>query len=326
MIDVFLSAVLTLVSIYLLAKGADYLVKGSVDTARMLRISPILVGLTIVAFGTGVPEFVLSVIATLQGRGDIAIGNIIGSNITNIGMIIGIAAIIQRLRVRSKTLMYEFPFLLVSTFIFLLLSHDFYIYGKNTTSLNYIDGIIMLVLFGLFLLYIYRSIKDDQKSVKTEFSKSLRHKNPVWKNIVLITGGSIALFIGGQLFIKYATEIAEVFTVSDAFIGLTIAAVGTSLPELFTTIIAARQKQADLAIGNIVGSNIFNVLFTIGVASIVSPINIKPPLIVIDGVVMLFFTLLFLLFATKDKIVMRGEGITLLLLYILYLVFVFWRM
>src|SRR3989344_3240854 len=122
MIDVVLSIVLTLVSIYLLAKGADYLVKGSVDTARMLRISPILVGLTIVAFGTGVPEFVLSVIAALQQRGDIAIGNIIGSNITNIGMIIGIAAIIQRLRVRSKTLMYEFPFLLVSTFIFLLLS------------------------------------------------------------------------------------------------------------------------------------------------------------------------------------------------------------
>lgn len=323
--DVLLSAVLTLVSIYLLVKGADYLVKGSVDTARMLRISPILVGLTIVAFGTGVPEFVLSLIAALQQRGDIAIGNIVGSNITNIGLIIGIAAMLQRLRVRSKTLMYEFPFLLVSTFIFLLLSQDFYIYGQNTTSLDAIDGIILLIIFCFFLIYIYRSIKEDQKTVKKEFSKTLQHKNPAWKNSLLIIGGCVALFVGGQLFIKYATEIAKVFTISDAFIGLTIAAVGTSLPELFTTIIAARQKQADLAIGNIVGSNIFNILFTVGFVSIISPITINPSLIVIDGVIMLFFTLLFLLFATKDKIIMRWEGMTLLLSFIIYLVFIIWR-
>ncbi len=326
MVDVLLASALILVSIYLLVKGADYLIKGSVDIARMLRISPILVGLTIVAFGTGVPEFVLSLIAGWQGHGDIAIGNIIGSNIINIGLIIGISALVQKLRVRSKTLIYEFPFLIVSTFFFLLLAHDFYIYGENATTLDYIDGTILLIIFGFFLFYIYRSIKENQKSVKKEFSQALQHKNPVWKNILLIMGGSVALFLGGELFVKYAVEIAKVFSLNDAFIGLTIAAIGTSLPELFTSVIAAKQKHPDLAIGNIVGSNIFNLLFTVGILSLSYPLSIKPSLIIVDGMVMLLFTMLFLVFATKDRVIQRWEGLTLMFCYLIYLVFLFWRM
>ncbi|MBS3169816.1 calcium/sodium antiporter [Candidatus Woesearchaeota archaeon] len=326
MIDVVLASILTIVSIYLLVKGADYLVRGAVDTARLLRVSPILVGLTIVAFGTGVPEFVVSIIAAIQQRGDIAIGNIIGSNITNIGLIIAAVAAIKKLRVRSKTLIYEFPFLLVSTFLFLLLAHDFYIYGENTTSFQYVDGIVLLVTFSFFLWYIYKSIKQEQKLVRKEFTEALQHKNPIWKNALLIIGGIIVLYLGGELFMKYATELAAIFSLSDSFIGLTIAAIGTSLPELFTSIIAIRQNHPDLAVGNIVGSNIFNILFTVGIISLIRPLVIKPSLIVVDGVVMLFFTLLFLVFSTRDKTIQRGEGLVLGLCYLLYLVYLFWRM
>lgn len=325
MVDVLLASALIIVSIYFLVKGADYLVKGSVDIARMLRVSPILVGLTIVAFGTGVPEFVLSIIAGWQKHSDMAIGNILGSNIANIGLILGISAVVQKLRIHSKTLVYEFPFLIISTFFFLLLAHDFYIYGENTTTLNFLDGTILLIIFGFFLFYIYRSIKEDQKSVKNEFSQALQHKNPVWKNIFLIIGGSAALFLGGGLFVKYAAEIAKAFNLSDAFIGLTLAAIGTSLPELFTSVVAAKQKHPDLAVGNIVGSNIFNLLFTVGIVSFIRPFSIEPSLIVIDGVVMLLFTILFLIFATKSKVIRKKEGIILLIAYFFYLLFLFWR-
>lgn len=326
MVDVILASILTLVSIYLLVKGADYLVKGAVDTARLLRVSPILVGLTIVAFGTGIPEFVVSIIAAIQQHGDIAIGNIIGSNITNIGLIIAVVAGIQKLRVRSKTLIYEFPFLLVSTVLFLLLAHDFYIYGKDTNSFQFVDGIVLLVTFGFFLIYIYKSMKQEQKLVQKEFAAALQHKNPVWKNVTLIIGGIIVLYLGGELFLKYATELATIFSLSDSFIGLTIAAIGTSLPELFTSIIAIRQKHPDLAVGNIVGSNIFNILFTVGVVSLIRPLAIKPSLIAVDGMIMLLFTLLFLVFSTRDKTIQRGEGVVLGSCYLLYLVYLFWRM
>ncbi|MBI4152022.1 calcium/sodium antiporter [Candidatus Woesearchaeota archaeon] len=326
MVDVIFVSVLVVVSIYLLVKGADYLIRGAVDIARILNISPLLIGLTIVAFGTGLPEFVLSLIALVQGHDNIALGNIIGSNITNIGLIIGISALVLPLKVRSKTLIYEFPFLLVSTFFFLLLAHDFYIYGQNVAALDRIDGVILLLIFGFFLFYIYRSIKEERRSVQKQFAEALQHKSPVWKDILLVGGGSIALFLGGNLFVRSATELAVNLGLSEAFIGLTIAAIGTSLPELFTSVVAAAQKHPDLAVGNIVGSNIFNILFTVGFISLLRPLSITPSLLVVDGVVMLAFTLLFLVFATNTRKIQRWKGAMLIVFYLLYLLFLFWRM
>lgn len=311
---------LIVVGIALLAKGADFLVNGSTDLARFFRVSPLLIGLTVVAFGTSLPEFFVSMTAVLKGVYDIAVGNIIGSNISNIGLIIGISALIYPLAVKAKTLSHEFPFLVVSSFLFVILANDRYLFRKETLSIGWFDGIIFIFAAGLFLYYIYSSAKE-QRSVMKEFAQEFKHKNPLWKNIVFIISGIIMLVAGGKLLVNSSTEIANYFGIGTRFVGLTIVAVGTSLPELFTCVVAALKKEADIALGNIVGSNIFNILFVFGATGIVKTITIGEKLLFIDSIIMIFFTLLFLLFATKSKKIKRYEGVILLMFYAGYIIF-----
>ena len=321
-----LTILLVVASIFVLIKSADYLVDGSSGVARLLHISPIMIGLTIVAFGTSLPELIVSLFSALGGNNDISLGTIVGSNIANITLGIGICAIVARLKIKSKTLIYELPFLLVSTFLLLILSNDRFIFNTERFLLGRIDGLIFLTLFGVFLYYIYKSMKQDQKSVKKQFKESLEDQNPTWKNVLLICGGIVGLFVGGKLFVNSASELAITAGLSEVFVGLTIAALGTSLPELITSIVAAFKGSGDMAIGNLVGSDIFNVLFALGITTTIKPISVNPAVLAIDGMVLLASVLFFLLFATSKRELSRWEGSAMVLMYLCYLSFLIWRL
>ncbi len=321
MIDIIFLACIFITSLVVLTKGADFLVDGSADFARFIKISPVIVGLTVVAFGTSMPEFVVSFISALAGNPDIAIGNVIGSNIANIGLIIGIAALIVPLTVHSRTLMYEFPIMLIASFLFIILANNMYIFGVQSAGMERFDGFVLIVLFVIFIAYIYNTFKKRNHASKKEFAKEYKHINTLWKNIGLMTAGIVMLAAGGRLFVYSASEIARMMGVTEAFIALTIVSIGTSLPELFTVVVAAIKKEADIAIGNVVGSNIFNVLFVLGFTSFFVTLEVNTVLLFFDGMIMLVFTLIFLLFATMDKRINRVEGGILLFLYIAYIAY-----
>lgn len=325
MLELLLIIVLILLSLLLLVKGADYLVNGAADTARWFKVRPMLVGLTIVAFGTSLPELMVSLFAAIAKSPDLSIGNIIGSNIFNIAFIIGISALIRKLTIKSKTLMYEFPFLIISAFILLLLSNDHFIFQRNSFTLGRIDGLVMLMVFSIFIYYIYLSAKQDRLHNGHKLFKRHQHKNPGWKNTFYIMGGLAALIIGGKLFTYSAQKLAAVAGLSAGFIGLTIAAIGTSLPELATSAVAAWKKEYDIAVGNIVGSNIFNILFILGVVTLFYPLNANPAMIAVDGVVMVLVSLAFLFFAARYKEISRSAGIALLIMYAIYFGWLVWR-
>ncbi len=325
--EIVLTVTLLLISLFVLLKGADYLVDGAVDIARWMRISPILVGMTVVAFGTSLPEFVVSFFSLMAGNADISLGNIIGSNIANLALIIGLASMWITMQVKSKTLMYELPFLVVSSFLLLILAVDHFIWGTDTFSIGRVDGLIFLTVFGFFIYYIFLSIRDGrQKAVSKEFRTTYRHIFPPWKDVLLVLGGILAVGVGGRFFTVYAKELSDLAGLSQAFIGLTIAAIGTSMPELVTSIVAAWKKKGDIAIGNIVGSNIFNVLFVVGLSSLFFPFKVNPSVLMVDAVVMIFITLLFLLFATNERKILRWEGAILLVSYMAYMGFLLWRL
>ena len=323
MSELILPILLVVAGLYALIKGADYLIQGAADLACWLKVSPMLVGLTVVAFGTSLPEFIVNIFSVLHGTDDLGIGTIVGSNIVNLALGVGVAAIIIPLAIKTKTLVYEFPFLFISNILLLLLANDFYGYQKSSFILDRLDGVILLVIFGFFMYYIFRSMKEDKQKLTVE---KQQNKNSIRKNVLLIVGGLVALVGGGEIFVRSATNIATLLKVSEAFIGLTVAAIGTSLPEIFTTIIAAIKKQSDLAIGNIMGSNIFNILFVLGFTSFISPINVSQSILAFDGMVLLGMVLMFLLFATSQKKITRWEGATIVAYYAVYFGFLMWRL
>ncbi|MFH1683163.1 MAG: calcium/sodium antiporter [Candidatus Woesearchaeota archaeon] len=325
-LDIIIPILIFLVSLYVLTKGADFLVNGATDLARYLKVSPIMIGLTLVSFGTSLPEFVVSFFAVLTGNVDISIGNIIGSNIANIGLVLGLSALIFPLAIKSESLMYEFPFMIVSTFLFMLLANNLYLFNGASYSIGRIDALIFLTVLLIFIVYVYKSIKDHRKAVLKEFKDEYKHINPLWKNTAYITAGISMLFIGGKVFVGAASDLARGFGISEAFIGVTIVAIGTSLPELFTSVVAAWKKETSIAIGNLVGSNIFNILFVLGIVGLVKPIVVNPGLLFFDGMIMVGITLLFLLFATMDMKVKRYEGAILMLCYLTYIGFLIWRL
>jgi len=315
MLELLWIILLIIISLALLVKGADYLVNGAADFASYLKVRPMLVGLTIVAFGTSLPELMISLFSGLSGSPDLSIGNIIGSNIFNIAAIVGISAVILSLSIKSRTLTYEFPFLIISTFLLLLLGNDLFIFQQTTFTLSRFDGILFLTVFSVFLYYIFWTAQQDRKNGHTLYKSS---QNSRWKNGVLIVGGLAAVVAGGRLFTYAAIKFAQQLGVSEVFIGLTLAAIGTSLPELATSAVAAWKKEGDIAVGNIVGSNIFNILFVLGVVSLIKPLAVNPAILAVDGMVMAAVSLLFLLFAARYKRITRGEGVVLLLAYLLY--------
>lgn len=309
--------VLLVAGFALLIKGGDWLVVGAAALARRLHVSDLVIGLTIVAFGTSAPELVVNVLASLKGSHDIAIGNIVGSNIANILLIIGCAAIICPIRATSDTVWKEIPFTLLAAFLLWLLPNDHLIDGGEN-QLSREDGLILLAFFGVFMYYIYHMVQS-QKELLPAAPKGAGIPSSLLKTIL----GLACLVIGGQLVIKGALIVAGQFGLSESYVGLTIVALGTSLPELATAGVAAYRRNTDIAIGNVVGSNIFNIFFVLGISSVIQPIPFNVSNNVDIGVVALATVLLFTFtfIGRPRQSVNRTQGVVLFVLYIVYLTF-----
>lgn len=294
--------------------GANWLVDGASALAKKYKVSDLVIGLTIVAFGTSAPELVVNSIASVKGYSDIVLGNIIGSNNFNLFFILGLSALILPIKVQSSTAWKEIPISLFISVLLLFLLNDFVFTG--TTYSSRIDGFIMLALFCLFLYYVFNQMKNDNQTVTAENQKSALK---IWGLIIVGLGG---LILGGQLVVVNSVEIANTLGVSEKIIGLTIVAAGTSLPELVTSIVAATKKNSDIAIGNVIGSNIFNILLIFSISSIIKPIEYNPKfnidlLILIGGTIFLFTSML----TGQKKRLDRWEAGILFAFYIVYTVY-----
>jgi cation:H+ antiporter len=291
--------------------GAHWLVGGASALAKKYKVSDLVIGLTIVAFGTSAPELVVNTIASAKGYSDIVLGNIVGSNNFNLFIILGLSGLIMPITVQSSTAWKEIPISLFVSVLLLFLLNDFVFTG--TTYLSRLDGLIMLILFCLFLYYVFNQIKNDYQTVTTENQKSALE---IWGLIVVGLGG---LIFGGQTVVVNSVEIAHAFGISEKIIGLTIVAAGTSLPELVTSIVAATKKNSDIAIGNVIGSNVFNILLILSISGMIRPIEYNPKfnldlLILIGGTVFLLASML----TGKSKKLDRWEAGVLFGFYIIY--------
>ena len=300
-----LNIILLVLGFVLLIKGADYFVDGASAMAARLKISPIIIGLTVVAMGTSAPEAAISVSSALAGSNAIAIGNVVGSNIANIFLILGITALISTLTVQKNTIRFEMPFMI---FITLLLCW----FGMQYGIISRFNAGVFIGLFILFLAYLFIISCGN-----TNTDTSIKQISTI-KIILFIIFGLIALIFGSKITVLSAINIAQYIGVSERVIGLTIVALGTSLPELVTSVIAARKGESDIAIGNIVGSNIFNILFVLGIAGLILPIPFNQAFL-FDGAFAILAAVLLLLLTFKSRKLGRISGIVFLLIYSVYL-------
>lgn len=292
----------------MLVKGADWFVDGSSGIADRMGVPQLVIGLTIVAMGTSAPEAAVSITAALKGSAEITIGNIVGSNILNILIILGITSVIVPVAVARSTVRIEIPWMLFITAVLLVT-------GCTGNQVTLMEGVILWVLFLLYLAYLFvMAMRDKQEVVKTEEDK------PFWKLLVLMVIGLVLVVWGSDVTVDAATAIAKAAGLSERFIGLTIVALGTSLPELFTSVSAAIKGKADIAIGNIVGSNIFNILFVVGTAALILPVEFAPSF-AIDTIVAIGAGVLLLACVFKKQLLVRSAGILMLVSYAGYFVY-----
>ena len=284
--------------------GAEGLIRGSSNLAIKIGITPLVVGLTVVAFGTSTPELVVSLKAALLGNSSISLGNVVGSNIANIALILGVAALIRPLDVHAKVIMREIPIMIGISILLLLLLID--------GELGFFDGLVFVIGLVVYLVVnVLIARKEKNPEIDSEFSEGLKSKLGVSVSIVLMIAGLGLLILGANLFVQSAVAIAKIFNVSDAIIGLTIVAIGTSLPELITSIVAAYKKEADIAIGNVVGSNIFNILGILGITALIIPIS-SVGISYVDLGVMLFTAIILFPLSRTGFSISRFEGALLL--------------
>lgn len=307
----YISIVLLIAGFLLLIVGANWLVTGATVLAKRFNVSDLVIGLTIVAFGTSAPELIVSVIASSDALPDIAFGNVIGSNIFNLFVILGITGLIAPLKVQSETVKMEIPISFLAALLLLFLSNNFF---NNTPAvLSRIDGIILLICFGCFLYYVFRMLPGSQS---VNVSKNAEINVKMYKIVLLLAAGLSSLVIGGNLMLQNAVEIAQTLGVSEKIIGLTIVAAGTSLPELATSVVAAIRKNNDIAVGNIIGSNIFNILMILGLSAVVRPLPFDNNFNM-DILLLLVGTVLLLLamFTGKKRSLDRWEALLFLGIY-----------
>lgn len=291
--------------------GAEWLVRGSIAISNKLGVSQLVIGLTVVAFGTSTPELAVSISSAMQGLSDVALGNVVGSNIVNMGAILGISAIVSPIIVSKSAIRKEVPIMIGVSFLLLAIILD----GK----IDLVDGILLVVGIIVFVWYSYKSSKKDTDIEEIPVSQILQ-KNVFSKSIVFMIAGLLLLTGGSFLTVDNAVIIGTSFGVSELFMGLTVVAIGTSLPELITSVVAARKGHADLSIGNIVGSNIFNILAILGISSLISGIAVSEQ-ILIDVGIMLAFSLVLIPIMRSGFVISRKEGIMLVAGYIAYVVF-----
>ncbi|MGM8211204.1 calcium/sodium antiporter [Virgibacillus sp. W0430] len=307
----------------LLIKGADFFVDGSSNIARLLRVPPMIIGLTIVALGTSSPEATVSIIASLQENSGVSLGNVVGSNIFNLTLVVGITAFISPLSVEDETVRKEIPFTLLASMALFVLIGDTFLQGTATNVITRSDGLIFLLFFIVFMYYAFEVARKSRNNKTADDEKA---GNISWgKNLVFTILGLAGIIYGGQLVVTNSTEIAYKLGMSETLVGLTVVAFGTSLPELVTSITAAVKKEAGIALGNVVGSNIFNILFVLGTASIVSPMMITDSDVFIDIVIMMVLTVFLLIFSRTQYKVKKAEGVVLVLFYLGYLTYIILR-
>ncbi len=313
-----LTTVLLIIGFALLVKGADFLVEGASSIGRKLNISDLVIGLTVVAFGTSAPELFVNVISSIRGETGIAIGNVVGSNIANILLILGISSIIFPLTVTRGTVWKEIPLSLLAALLLGILANDHLIDKMGFSQLTRIDGLVFLSFFIIFMYYSVSIAREIQGMSEHVPSKQYG----LVKSSLLIAGGLLGLLVGGKWIVDGAVYLASAFGVSQSFIGLTIVAVGTSLPELATSAVAAYKGNVEIAVGNVVGSCIFNVFFVLGISSIIKPIPFDPKNDVDVGVMVLANILLFAyMFTGKRRRLDRWEGSVFAVLYLGYIAF-----
>ena len=319
--------ILLIIGFVLLIKGADFFVDGSSSVAKILKVPTIIIGLTVVAFGTSMPELSVSVTAALRGSNDLAVSNVLGSNIFNLLVVLGCCALVKPVAAKWSLLKKEFPFSILITVILLLVDSDFSIMkvldGNKGFVLGRWAGLLFLILF---VLYIYATVKSALRSraeAKDMEEEEYKTMSPLKSGIYIVIG-LIGIVWGGNLVVDSASNIALTFGWSQTFIGLTIVALGTSLPELVTSVVAARKGENDLAVGNVVGSNIFNILLILGVSSFITPITLDVTA-VYDTIILIIASIIVYVSAISKREIQRKEGILFLVCYFVFFLYVFMR-
>lgn len=313
-----IAMVLILVGFVLLIKGADFLVEGASNVAKKFHIPEIIIGLTIISIGTSMPELFVSITSALEGHADMAIGNVLGSNICNLFLILGLSSIIQAITIKRETRLIEIPICLVISIFFMAICN-------RGNDISRIEGISFILLFALFILYtIVMAFKGEQFDGEEKQIEQEEKKGSVLKDGIAIVLGILALKIGGDLTVNQAVKVAEMFHLSEKIISVTILAIGTSLPELVTSVSAAIKGKSDIAIGNILGSCIFNMLLIIGVSAVISPIayNVSYNKDVIILIIGTFILSLFPFIPPKNKM-SRANGVIYILMYLAYMMLLF---
>lgn len=306
--EMLIQFLLLAVGFLMLVKGADWFVDGSAGIADKFGVPQLVIGLTIVAMGTSAPEAAVSITAAIKGSADITIGNVVGSNILNILIILGITSVIVSVAVAKSTIKYEIPYMLLITALLLFL-------GCTGNVIGFAEGVILWLAFILYLGYLFMMAKKNKEEVTEDAAEQ-----PIWKLLVAAVVGLVLIVWGSDVTVNAATAIAEYAGLSERFIGLTIVALGTSLPELFTSVSAAIKGKADIAIGNIVGSNIFNILFVVGTTALITPVVFAPNFVV-DTLVAIAAGILLLVCVLRGQKLTRTGGILMLLGYVGYFVY-----
>ena len=319
--------VFLVIGFVLLIKGADFFVEGSSSVAKRLHVPSIIIGLTIVAMGTSLPETAVSVSASLTGNNELAVSNVVGSNIFNLMVVIGVCAVLATVNVAKETIKRDIPLSLICAGLLMLLG----IIGlgdKSGMTLGHFDGVILLGFFADYIFYMIKiALKASREGRKVEIEGGLDEDIKMISvplSILFIVGGAAAIAVGGDITVDAAARIAGDLGMSQTLIGLTIIAMGTSLPELVTSIVASRKDEVDMALGNVIGSNIFNILFVLGVAAAISPVGFALENI-IDIAFLIIISAITLVFAWTSKEINRKEGIIMLVLYAAYMVYICMR-
>ena len=316
-----LTIVLLLIGLVCLVGGAELLVRGAATIASRLGIAPVIIGLTVVAFGTSAPELAVSVSAALGGNADVALGNVVGSNIGNILLILGASAVVGGLAVQQRIIRFDIPLLIVVSTIAFVMSLD--------NNIGRVDGIILFVGVILYTGWLVIQTRRERGDIVEEYTDAVETlegdaiERPLWFNVMLVAAGLVVLVVGSQLLVRSATDIAEAAGISDLVIGLTVVAIGTSLPELATSIMAAVRGQRDIAVGNVIGSNLFNLMSVLGLTSIVARdgIPVSNVSLRLDFPVMLAATVVLVPIVWNGFQIKRWEGFVLIAFYVLYVVF-----
>ena len=313
-----ISILLLIVGGALVLLGADKLTDGATALARRFGVTEMVIGLTVVAFGTSLPEFVTSFMSTIKGSSDISIGNIVGSNIFNTLVIVGASALVYPIVIRKSTVTKDIPFSVLASIMLIVVAFDVTLDGAAMNILTRTDGLLMLGFFSVFMAYTFFMARNTEELSTSNESNVPVKQMPYWKIFLFIILGLAGLVLGGNLFVESACEIALSLGISETVVGLTIVAAGTSLPELATSVVAARKGSSAIAIGNVVGSNIFNIFFVMGMCATIAPMKVGN-ISYIDLALMLVSMLMLWGFSFSKRKIERWEGALLVIVYLIYL-------